>query len=307
MEPPQKKRLLTVAIALFIFAFISFFVVSILSLFIGVDIEPIGNVALIPIKGVIRTDGASGFGSETASSTIIVQQIQKADSNPSIQAIVFDINSPGGSAVASKEISDAIKAANKTTVAVIREVGASGGYWAASAADYSIANEMSITGSIGVLGSYIEFAGLLERYNMTYQRLVGGKYKDLGSPLRQLTIDERIILQSKINKIHEIFIKSVAENRDMTYEKAKELSTGEFYLGIEALELNLIDAVGDKETAKEWLKSNLELEEIEFAEYTEKTTLIDILSGVISPQSYLIGKGIGSELKNTQKTLEITT
>ncbi|MBW2996194.1 signal peptide peptidase SppA [Candidatus Woesearchaeota archaeon] len=306
MEQQPKKRLTAVIIALILFAIISFFFVSIISIFF-IDMEPFGNVAVIPIKGVITVEGASSFGTQAASSTDIIEQIQKADKNPAIEAIVLDINSPGGSAVASKEIADVVKRVNKTTVAVIREVGASGGYWIASATDYIIANEMSVTGSIGVYSSYIEFAGLLERYNMTYQRLVGGAYKDIGDPFKPLGLDERAILQSKINKIHEIFIKAVAENRNMDYEKAKHLSTGEFYLGIEALEFGLIDATGDKETAKQWLITNLELEDIEFAEYKREKTILDMLSGVIAPQSFLIGKGIGSELKNTQKELKIMT
>ncbi len=306
MNPGQKKRLKTVLIILIIFFLVSFFFSGLFSLFISK--EPIGNIALIPIKGIIYVDGGNSFGEITTSSTSFIEQIEKADKNPSIKAIVLDINSPGGSAVASKEIADKIKQANKTTVAVIREVGASGGYWAASAADYIIANEMSITGSIGVIGSYIEFAGLLERYNMTYQRLVGGKYKDIGVPFKQLQPDEESILQSKINKIHDIFIRSIAENRDISYQKAKSISTGEFYLGVEALELDLVDKLGDKDTAEEWLKKELNLTEIEFAEYKKEKTFLDLLMGVISPQSFMIGKGIGSELKNTYSSkLKIIT
>ena len=307
MEKPQKKRLVFVILTLVLFALLGFFVAGMMAFFI--DIEPLGNVALIPVKGVITVDGAAGFGVAAASSTEILEQIQKAVDKPSIQAIVFDINSPGGSAVASKEIADAIKKTNKTTVAVIREVGASGGYWVASATDYAIANEMSITGSIGVIGSYIEFAGLLERYNMTYQRLVGGKYKDLGDPFQPLSSESRDILQLKINKIHDIFIKEVAKNRNMPEERVRQLSTGEFYLGMEALELGLIDAVGDKETAKQWLKQKLNLTEIEFAEYKKRVTLMDLLTGVFSEQSFFIGKGIGSELKDvsTARKIEIIT
>ncbi|MBR9691927.1 signal peptide peptidase SppA [Candidatus Woesearchaeota archaeon] len=307
MEEPKKKRLMLVFKILIIFVIISFLLSSLISMFI--DFEPAGNVALIPVKGIIRVDDVSSFGAETASSEVIIDQIRKAVQNPSIKAIVFDINSPGGSALASQEIANEIKRTNKTTVAVIRELGASGGYWIASAADYSIANEMSITGSIGVFSSYIEFAGLLERYNMTYQRLTGGKHKDLGDPFKPLALEEREILQKKIDKIHDIFIRSVAENRNMPEQKVRQLSTGEFYLGSEALESGLIDAVGGKETAKQYLKQKLNLTEIQFAEYKKEKTLIGLLTGVISPQSYLIGKGIGSELKDlsAKRSIQIFT
>jgi protease-4 len=284
---------------------LSFFVSIVFSMF--VEVEPFGNVALIPIKGELSIDSTSSFSSETTGSEEIVNYIEKAAGKTSIKAIVLDINSPGGSPVASREIADAIKRANKTTVAVIREVGASGAYWVASAADYIIADEMSITGSIGVISSYIEFAGLLQRYNMTYQRFTSGKYKDLGDPFKQLQSDEREILQNKMDKIHTIFIKSVAENRKMPEESVRNLATGEFYLGIEAKENGLIDAIGNRETAKDYLRQKLNLTEIEFAEYKRTASLLDLLSGVIAPQSFMVGKGIGSELKDSSKSMQIIT
>ncbi len=266
-EVQKKSRWKTVVIILIIFFIISWLFSSIISLFIGVDKSIGGNVALIPIKGVITVEGVGSFGSKGTSSTETIEFIKDADRDPSIKAILFEINSPGGSAVASKEIADEITRTNKTTYALIREVGASGAYWIASATDHIIANELSITGSIGVLASYIEIEGLLRRYNMTYQRLIGGKYKDIGDPFKPLTFDEREILQTKINKIHDYFIGSVAENRNMPIEKAKKIATGEFYLGSEALELGLIDTLGDKETAIEIIKQDLNLTIVEFAKY----------------------------------------
>jgi len=302
----KPKRWKFILITIIIFVLISFLLSSIISLFI--DAEPFGNVALIPVKGVLRVDSESSFGVATASSTEIVKQIKKADEKSSIKAIVLDINSPGGSAVASQEIADALEKTNKTTVSVIREVGASGGYWIASATDHIIASKMSITGSIGVISSYIEFAGLLQRYNMTYQRLVAGKYKDLGSPLKKLSFDEKEIIQKKINVLHDIFIKTVAENRNLPEDKVRELATGEFYLGIEALEYGLIDETGNLDTAKEYIKKDLNITNVEFVEYKTKKTLIDALSGVLSPQSFIIGRGIGYELKqSTPQKLDILT
>lgn len=290
-----KGKLKNVLIILAIFFFVSWIVADILSIFI--QIKPIGNVALIPIKGTILIEGTTtAFGGEVASSAEIVDFIKQADEDSSIKAILLDINSPGGSAVASKEIMTAVKRANKPTYALIREIGTSGAYWVASASDKIIADELSVTGSIGVIASYLEFNGLLERYNISYQRLVGGKYKDIGSPFKELGEDERVILQTKIDKIHEYFIGSFAENRNMSIEKAKELSTGEFYLGSEALELGLIDQTGDIETAKETIKTELNLTTVEFAEYKTTKTLIESLAGVFSDNFFFIGKGIGSAL-----------
>jgi len=291
---------------------IMLFILSILIVFsisLFIEVEPIGNIAEIPIKGIITVEGYSSFGRQETSSEDTVKLIEKASKNPSIKGILFNINSPGGSAVASKEIADAIKKANRTTVAVIREVGASGAYWIASATDQIIANEMSITGSIGVISSYLEFSGLLEKYNITYQRLISGEFKDIGSPYKELTTAERKILQEKIDKIHSYFINAVAENRNTSFEEMKSISTGEFYLGSEALELNLIDQLGDIETAKEYLKQELNLTTITLAEYKRPTGFAELFGRMLSEHFFYIGKGIGSELFELRKSnkLEITT
>jgi len=307
-ETAKKSIWKTVIIILIIFFVVSWLVSSIISSFFKIE-GPAGNVALIHVKGVITAEGIQSFNVKGAGSTEIISFIEKADKSPSIKAILLEINSPGGGAVASKEIADAVKRTNKTTYALIREMGASGGYWIASAADYIIANEFSITGSIGVIASYIEFAGLLERYNMTYQRLVAGKYKDIGTPLKSLTIEEKEILQNKLDQIHESFVKEIAANRDMPVEKVKEIATGEFYLGSEALQLGLIDSLGDKETAKELIKQQLNLTKVEFAEYTKPKTLLETLAGVFSENFFLVGKGIGSALTEQKTTgrIEILT
>src|SRR3989344_1616932 len=187
--------------ALLLLSVLGLIAVGIISLFVGIDVESLsGNVALIPIQGVIVGDEDSEFLFESVtSSPEAVELIEKADKNPNIKAIILEINSPGGSAVASEEIAKAVKKTNKTTVAWIREVGASGAYWVASSSDYVIANRVSITGSIGVIASYLEFPGLLERYNVTYQRMVSGKYKDLGSPYREMTQEEKAICQQSLD------------------------------------------------------------------------------------------------------------
>ena len=291
---------------------IMLFILSLLivfSLSFFIEAEPIGNIAEIPITGYILVEGSSGFGRQDTFSEDTVKIIDKVAKNPSIKGILLNINSGGGSPVASKEIADAIKRANKTTVAVIREVGASGAYWVASASDHIIANEMSITGSIGVISSYLEFGGLLERYNITYQRLVGGRFKDIGTPFKDLTAVEREILQKKIDKIHTYFIEAVAENRNISIEKTKSVATGEFFLGFEAVELDLIDEIGGIETAKEYLKKELNLTSVTLAKYERPTGFAELFGGIFSEYFFYIGKGIGSELFEIRKSnkLEITT
>lgn len=296
------KFMIFLILAILAFSYLTSYFIS-FSLDMG---EIGGNAALIKIKGTIATEESGGvLGGEGVTSSEIVEQIKKAKEDDSIKAIVFEINSPGGSPVGSKEIVTAIKNVNKTTVSYIREVGASGAYWVASATDIIIADELSITGSIGVIGSYIEFAGLLQKYNMTYRRFVGGEYKDLGDPFKKLEFDEQQIMQSKIDKIHEYFIQDVADNRNISLDRMKELATGEFYLGMEAKELGLIDMFGNQETAKEAVKERLNLTKVEFVTYEKPPGFLDLLAKIINERSFYVGRGIGNELMNVKNTNRI--
>ncbi len=279
-----------ILIILFIFAAISAFF---LGIFLG-DAKPQGNVARIFIDGTITADGR---GSDV-SSTDIVPLIKEANDNPDIKAILFEINSPGGSPVGSYEIADAIKKSNKTTVALIREVGASGAYWIASATDHIIANPLSITGSIGVYGSYLEFGGLLNRYNVSYERLVAGKYKDYGSPYKKLSNDERDKIQGEIDQVYDYFVNEVSNNRNISINHTLAIATGEVFLGIDALKLGLIDEIGSFDEAENYLRADLNIAQIRYSDYEVERGFFDELLGLSSSFAYNMGTGIGNSLKS---------
>ena len=310
MKQKRKGKWFLVIIILIALGLLSWLIAGIVSLFVGTDAAVLsGNVAMIPIKGVIANGGSDFFGRDAVSSDDIAESIEKAGGNSEIRAIIFEIDSPGGSPVASEEIVRAIKNVNKTTVAWIRETGASGAYWVASATDYIVASSLSITGSVGVISSYIEFAGLIERYNMSYQRLVAGDYKDIGDPFKRMNADEKKVFQDKINRIHEYFISDVAKNRKLSKENAKEISTAMFYLGSEAKELGLVDEIGSKDEVVEFLKKRLNTTEIEIVEYKKEKTLWDVLANVMGQSSFHLGEGIGNAILNTRARsgIEITT
>lgn len=294
-----------VILILLILSFIASWFVSI---FTGTADFKRGNVALIPIKGLITSEKIRTFGEEVSSSDKIIEFIEDADRNPEIKAVILEINSPGGAPVASEEIANAVERVNKTTIAVIREIGTSGAYWIASASDKIIASRMSLTGSIGVIASYIQLSGLLKDYNVTYERLVGGRYKDIGSPFKPLTVDERELFQKQIDKLHAYFIREVAKNRNLSEEKVRELATGMFYTGEEAKELGLIDFIGGKEEAKAMIEKQLNIT-AKIVEYREERRLIDLLSELFSEQSFFVGKGIGSSVLETRNSnrLEVLT
>ncbi|MFH1409544.1 MAG: signal peptide peptidase SppA [Nanoarchaeota archaeon] len=294
----EQNRWGTVFITVAVIGIIS----SLSSLFIGGTGSSFGggNVALIPLKGVIlsETSGSLFSGGEVGADTI-VGFIDHAAKDPSIKAIIIDINSPGGSPVATDDIANAVKRANKTTVALIHEVGASGAYWVASSTDHIVANRMSAVGSIGVISSYVDFAGFMDKYGLTYNRLVSGKYKDTGIPFRNLTLTEEILIQQRLDLIHDIFMEEVAANREMDKEAVRELATGEVYLGVEAIANGLIDELGGQEEAIAYLEQELNTT-VSIVEYHVDSSLLDKISSLMGEQNFRIGQGIGSGIIRDQ-------
>ncbi len=272
----------------------------VISAFIDAEI-PIasGNVLVISIKGVIVGDDPGGFGSTALSANSVVADIESAAEDDNIDAIVFEINSPGGSAVASDEIAQAVLAVEKPTVSYIREVGASGAYWVAASTDKIFVNRMSITGSIGVIASYLQFSDLLDEHGVTYERMVAGRYKDMGTPFKDLSDTERLIFQQTLDQIHTEFIEGVAENRNMSVSEVRKLATGQVYLGIKAIELGLVDAIGGKNEVEAYLEQELNVT-VELFEWERKKSILDLLSQLSGGNSYQVGRGIGDSLVKTQ-------
>ncbi|MBW2967939.1 signal peptide peptidase SppA [Candidatus Woesearchaeota archaeon] len=312
MKDPKNKgtggRWAVVIVLLLLLSMISIISAFIIGLFISTsEIEPSGNVAHIMVSGPIVAHAGRGFGSSGfADSTEIVKLIEKADENRDIKAILIEINSPGGTAVASYEIAEAIGRANKTTVAWIREAGASGAYWAATSTDHIVANPMTITGSIGVISSYIEFGGTLNRYNASYRRLVSGDYKDMGSPFREMTPEEEEIMQENLDTIRDVFIRAVAENRGLDNSDMERIADGRFYLGLQAKELGLIDELGGRQEAIDYIEEKEDIE-AELAEYKRPKTLAEVLAGVFSDNAFQIGQGMGEAMLNQDPSLAVRT
>jgi protease IV len=277
-----------------IIKFVIIFVVMIylLAYFVGlfINTEDQGNIAIIKIWGPITLGQNEGlFSSNVASAEEIVNLINKANNNKQIKAIIFDINSPGGSPVASDEIALAIKDVNKTTVSLIREVGASGAYWVASSTDHIIANRMSVTGSIGAYTSYLEFAGLIDDYNITYRVIKSAKYKDAGSPFKEMTAEEIHLLQQRIDTIHQFFIEEIADNRNLSIEHVDKIANGMFYLGNEAKELSLIDELGSMKDALIYIENKLEIMALP-VEYKIKRSVMDSLIGLFNFQKFSLSE-----------------
>ncbi len=221
------------------------------------------NVALIHIDGVIDSKMYDKVSDE----------ISKANGS---DAFIFEINSPGGYVVPSERLANMIKSLHKPTVCVIDDIGTSGAYWIASACDKIVADKYSIVGSIGVTASYLEFSDFMKKYGISYVRVVSGSEKDMGSPYRKPTKQELDYMENITMEIRNEFVKQVAENRHLNYSYVSNLSDGRFFLGKDAKKYGLIDEFGDVNTAKNILKSELNVTHIKIKEYG-KNPLEDLL------------------------------
>ncbi len=299
-NPPRKSRLWLFLLVPLAFVGILFLLLIISIPFLifsgshGAD-DSNANVAVIPIKGVLVTESSQGFfgSSGMVSSTEVIADIEKAEQDPKIKAIIFEIDSPGGSGVASDEIATKIKSLNKTTVAWVRELGASGAYWVASSTNHIVVHKMSFVGSIGVIASYLEFSGLMEKYGVGYERLTAGKYKDMGTPYRKLTPAETEIFQSELDAIHAYFIEEVAANRKLDVKKVKELATGQVFIGKEAKDLGLVDELGGKQEALQYIQKQINATAVP-VDYKKQGGLLDLFRTNADRTAFYIGQGIGT-------------
>ena len=273
----------------------------------GIELKEKPKVALIQISGLITIDASQGFLKSGSSTNQVLEDLERVKKDKSIKGVIFEINSPGGMVVASQEVADKIKELQVPKIALIREIGTSGAYWIATATDTIVASPVSITGSIGVISSYLEFSDLFAKYGVSYERLVAGERKDLANPYRRMTPEEKQILESKLSKIHSAFVSAVARNRKMPEAKVWESATGEFFLGTEAKERGLIDELGNMDTAENIMKEKLNAKDIEIVQFEHERSIFDVLGMVSSNAAYEVGHGIGDALiqSNSKSSVQL--
>lgn len=207
-----------------------------------------GEAAIIQLSGTISPESSGGF-SQSGITPDSVRDINEKALQSDPDAIIYEINSGGGAVVASKEVMREIKSVDKPTVCRFRDISASGGYLIGLGCDRIVADSASLTGSIGVRSSYLQFSGLLERYNVKYINISSGKYKEVGSPYSNITDEEKEILANKTRKIHEEFVEIVDSERNITPENIETVRTGEPFLGERAKKLGLVDEIGGRDSA----------------------------------------------------------
>jgi protease-4 len=204
------------------------------------------KIAVIYLSGVISST-EDGYAGEDGMVADIEDQLQQAVDDKRVKAIILRINSPGGEVVASDTIYQAVLAARdkKPVVADIDTVGASGAYYVAVGADYIMANELSITGSIGVIMESFTFGGLADKIGIKFYTFKSGKYKDILNPAREPTEDEKALVQGLVMEVYEKFVGIVAEERDMKVDDLKNgLADGRILSGKQALDAGFVDGLG---------------------------------------------------------------
>ncbi len=220
-------------------------------------------IGVIHIEGAILGGRGGGGLLGLPGADAVLEQLRAAQRDSEIVAVILRINSPGGSAAASQEIHREVlrlKDNGILVVASLGDVAASGGYWIASAADVIVANAATITGSIGVIMQVTNLEELYEKLGMDFETIKSGEHKDIGSPSREMTLEEREMLQHIVDDIFEQFIEVVAEGRNMAMEKVRELADGRVFTGRQAIELGLVDEEGNFYEAVDLVRERLGIE-----------------------------------------------
>jgi len=229
------------------------------------------------------------------------RSLERYGKKKSVKAILIKINSPGGTVASSQElyrlIAEARARYQKPVIAFLGDVAASGGYYAACAADAIVADPGTLTGSIGVIFQTGQFDGLLKRFGVQFRTIKSGKFKDIGSSTRPMLPEEERILQEMISQAYEQFLEAVAKGRRMPSESVRPLADGRVYIGEQALRLGLVDSIGGFSEALERAKKlggiegeaklleEWDLKEEIFSELLKGATF---LQGRLSPPSGLL-------------------
>ncbi len=198
-----------------------------------------GKVGIIPIEGIIGDSGE------------LIEQINEFADDRGIRAVVLRIDSPGGGVVPSQEIYQAVRELKKKkkVVASMGSVAASGGYLIAVAANRVVANPGSITGSISTVMHYANVEELLKKVGVRSSVVKSGKFKDIGSPVREMTVEEKQLIQGIVDDIYDQFTQTISENRKVPLGAILNLADGRIFSGRQALTVKLVDELGGLQDA----------------------------------------------------------
>lgn len=267
---------------------------------LAMKVVPPYNVAEVAVEGPITRDG--DFGPVPGRGNAIpaddtVEQIEQADADTNVEALVVKLNTPGGQIVPSDDIRNAVMAFDGPTIAYATDTCASGGYWIASGCDELWARDTSIVGSIGVIGSRLNASELAEELGLSYERFAAGRYKDAGMALKDIDDDERAYLQGLIDNFYDHFVERVAEGRDLDPDDIRD-TEARIYVGENAYDLGLVDKLGTHEDVLDHV-SDLIGAEASQTEFEPKRGMAQRLKSGTQSLAFAFGAGISSQFDDT--------
>ena len=242
------------------------------------------KVALIEIKGPIF------------SSSSVIKQLKKYSDDDSVPAVVVRIDSPGGAVVPSQEIYETmlkVRSKGKKVIVSMGSVAASGGYYIAAAADTIVASPATITGSIGVIAQLANAKELLKKIGLEFDVVKSGKYKDMGAFSKELTKEERELLQGVIDDTYNQFIEAIVSQRKLTQEEVIKLADGRIFTGRQALEYGFVDVLGNYQDAIDIAAqmTGLEKDPKTVVEKRRGLKLLDMIMDIIMDRIFLGERG----------------
>lgn len=221
------------------------------------------RIAVLEVNGVIQdVAGANSiFQMPGYNHRQFLGMLDEAKNNDLVKGIILRINSPGGGVVESAEIHDKIvkirEETEKPVFVAMESVAASGGYYIAAPADKIFAHPATITGSLGVIMETIDYSELVDQLGIQFETVKSGAYKDIGTPNREMTDEEREILQTMVNNSYEQFVDVIANGRKMSEAEVKQIADGRIYDGLQAKDLNLIDELGSIDDVIQAMKEEI--------------------------------------------------
>jgi len=254
------------------------------------------KVVRIPIHGVITRELDTGFFSPSMDMVeSAIQQIKAATADEEIQAIILEVDSPGGGITPTDEIYHALRTFRESSedrriVTFCRGLAASGGYYVAMASDWIVAEPTSVIGSIGVIIQTLNWKVLSEKIGLTDVTITSGKNKDMLNPFRDIAPEERQILQDMVDGLFNHFVGVVSSGRTMTTNQVMPFADGRVFLPQVALEAGLIDEVGYWKEVMDACSLLLDVEEVKVMRYERPGSFWQALSSArfnFSPQALI--------------------
>lgn len=232
-----------------------------------------GKIVVLYVNGVIQEgyDAPSIFETVTYNHRNFLSMLRHASQDHLVDGIIIRINSPGGGVVESAEIHDLIleiqEEYRKPVYISMASLAASGGYYIAAPADKIFANEATITGSLGVIMQAINVSELADNLGIRTETIKSGPYKDIMSSMREMTEAEREILQSIIDDSYEKFVDVIANGRQIATKEVRKLADGRIYSGKQALDLGLVDGIGNIDVVIDVMRQDIGRGDIDVVKY----------------------------------------